>query len=186
MPAPDRYRFRNLKILMPLPVAHGLLGAALVAAVHPEPARRHFLPLVAGALLANAADLDFALVFILRSKSWHRGFSHSVLFALAVGLTFVLLLGRRRIREAVSYGAAFASHAALDYATTKEGGGVGLLWPFSSERLVAGWVGLSELPSRMKTGEIVYSLVLELALFAPLLLSVLVIRKRMAVEAKEA
>jgi membrane-bound metal-dependent hydrolase YbcI (DUF457 family) len=133
---------------MPLPIAHGLLGASLVAAIHPRPARRHFIPLLVGAFLANAADLDFALVFILRSKAWHRGFSHSITFALLVTLSFVLLLGASRVREAVAYGSAFASHAVLDYVTTKEGGGVDLLWPFSSERLVLGWVGLSELPSQ--------------------------------------
>lgn len=162
---------------MPLPVAHGLLGATLVAAIHPEPAKRYFIPLLTGAFLANAADFDFALVFILRSKAWHRGFSHSILFALIVGLTFVLLLGRRRVREALAYGAGFASHSILDYVTTKEGGGVELLWPFSSERLVFGWVGLSELPSRMAPAEIVKSLVLELMLFTALLLLAIGVRK---------
>lgn len=162
---------------MPLPVAHGLLGAALAAAIHPEPARRKFLPLAAGALLANAADFDFALVFILRSKAWHRGFSHSVIFAFITGLAFVLILGGRRLREALAYGAAFASHSVLDYVTTKEGGGVELLWPFSSGRLIFGWVGLSELPSRMAPTEIVKSVALELALFTPLLLLVLSLRK---------
>jgi membrane-bound metal-dependent hydrolase YbcI (DUF457 family) len=109
---------------MPLPIAHGLLGATLVAAIHPEPAKRYSIPLLAGAFLANAADLDFALVFVLRSKAWHRGFSHSITFALIVGLIFVLFLGKCHIREAIAYGLAFASHAILDYVTTKEGGGV--------------------------------------------------------------
>lgn len=135
------------------------------------------MPLVTGALLANAADFDFALVFVLHSKAWHRGFSHSIMFALVVGLAFVLLLGRRRIREAFACGAGFASHSVLDYVTTKEGGGVELLWPFSSERLVFGWAGLSELPSRMAPTEIAASLVLELMLFTPLLLLAVGVRK---------
>lgn len=162
---------------MPLPVAHGLLGATLVAAIHPKPARRSFIPLLTGAFLANAADFDFALVFILRSKTWHRGFSHSIMFALLVGLIFVLSLGTRYIREAIAYGLAFASHAVLDHATTKEGGGVELLWPFSSERSGFGWAGLSELPSRMTPLEIVASLGLELMLFTLPLLLVMYIRK---------
>ena len=49
---------------MPLPFAHGLVGAGIVAALHPEPARRRFAPLIVGALLANCADVDFALVFL--------------------------------------------------------------------------------------------------------------------------
>jgi membrane-bound metal-dependent hydrolase YbcI (DUF457 family) len=89
----------------------------------------------------------------------------------------VLLLGKRYVRGALAYGLAFASHAILDYLTTKEGGGVELLWPFSSERLVFGWAGLSELPSRMPLIEIIKSLILEFTLFAPLLLLVMGMRK---------
>jgi membrane-bound metal-dependent hydrolase YbcI (DUF457 family) len=162
---------------MPLPVAHGLLGASIVAAAHPHPTKHYFMPLFVGAFLANAADLDFFLVFVLHSKSWHRGFSHSIMLALVVCLIFVLALGRRHIREAIAYGLAFASHGILDYVTTKEGGGVELLWPFSSERLALGWAGLSEMPSRLPAMEIVKSLVLEVALFMPLLLLVVGLRK---------
>jgi inner membrane protein len=129
---------------MPLPVAHGLLGASVVAAIHSQPNNRYFLPLLVGAFLANAADFDFAFVFLLHSRAWHRGFSHSIIFALFVCLIFILFLGKRYIKEAIAYGLAYTSHAMLDYITTKEGGGVELLWPFSSERLVLGWVGLSE------------------------------------------
>ena len=158
---------------MPLPIAHGLLGASVVAAVHPRPTKRFFIPLLAGALLANAADADFALVFILRSKSWHRGFTHSIAFALLVWLVFVLSLGLRRLRPAIAYGLAFASHGLLDYITTKVGGGVELLWPFSSARLVLGLVGLSEVPSRMPPVDVIKSVGLELLLFAPPLLLLL-------------
>ena len=162
---------------MPLPVAHGLLGASLVAAVHPKPTNRYFMPLLFGAFLANAADFDFILAFILHSRAWHRGFSHSVIFALIVCLIFMLFLGKRHIREAIVYGLAFASHGALDYVTTKEGGGVKLLWPFSSERLVFGWVGLSELPSKLPAMEIVKSLVVEFMLFTPPLVLMIGLRK---------
>lgn len=162
---------------MPLPLSHGLLGASLIAAVHPHPARRYFLPLLLGAFLANAADFDFLLVFALNSKAWHRGFSHSLIFASIVCLIFMLLLGRNRIREAIGYGLAFASHSALDYVTTKEGGGVELLWPFSSERLGLGWIGLSELPSRLPEMEIIKALVVEFLIFAPLLALIVGLRK---------
>jgi membrane-bound metal-dependent hydrolase YbcI (DUF457 family) len=170
-------RFRESEAFMPLPVAHGLLGASIVAALGRTPAERSFKALVAGALLANAADLDFALAFALHSRAWHRGFSHSIAFSLVVCLVLVLALGRRRVMEAVAYGLAYASHGILDYLTTKEGGGVELLWPFSSERLVFGWMGLSELPSRMPAVEVVKSLVLEFALFAPLLALTVGLRK---------
>jgi len=162
---------------MPLPVAHGLLGASIVAALHPQPTKYYCTPLLAGALLANAADLDFFFVFIYHSRAWHRGFSHSILLALVVSLIFVFCFGKRHIREAIAYGLAFASHGVLDYVTTKNGGGVELLWPFSSERLVLGWVGLSELPSRLSTTQIIKALVVEFALFVPLLILILGLKK---------
>ena len=160
---------------MPLPVAHALLGASIVAAALPP---RHLsgrtaAPLFAGALLANAADLDFLLVFALHSRAWHRGFTHSIVFALCLCLVFILYFGRRRLRQAVAYGMAYASHALLDCVTTKEGGGVQLLWPFSNERLAPGWWGLSEVPSRLPPSGILKALAYELALFVPLLLAVL-------------
>jgi membrane-bound metal-dependent hydrolase YbcI (DUF457 family) len=168
---------------MPLPVSHGLLGASIVAAIHPHPRGRYYIPLLAGAGLANAADLDFALVFLLGSKGWHRGFSHSLIFALIVCLGFALSFGRHRLREALAYGLAFASHALLDYATTNAGGGVELLWPFSLGRMGLRWVGLSELPSRLPAAEVVESLLLECALFAPLLLSVMGVRRYLGKDA---
>jgi len=162
---------------MPLPIAHGLLGASIVAAIHPEPANRYFTPLFIGGVLANLPDFDFLLVFAFHSRAWHRGFSHSILFAIFTCLLLVLFLGKHRIREAVAFGLAFASHGILDYVTTKEGGGVELLYPFSTDRFVFGWKGLSELPSKLPAVEILKALGLEVALFVPLLVLVLVIRK---------
>jgi membrane-bound metal-dependent hydrolase YbcI (DUF457 family) len=162
---------------MPLPVAHGLVGASLVAAVYPQRTKLYWMPLLFGAFLANAADFDFALAFMLHSKAWHRGFSHSIVLALVVCLGLLFLFGKHHLREAIAFGLAFASHGILDYLTTKEGGGVELLWPLSSSRFGAHWVGLSELPSRMPPMEIVESLALECLLFTPLLLLAITIRK---------
>ncbi len=166
---------------MPLPVAHGLLGASIVAALYPQlPARRTALPLFIGALLANAADSDFLLVLALHSRAWHRGFTHSIVFSFLVCLIFGISLGRQRRRKAVAYGLAYASHAVLDYATTREGGGVEMLWPFSRERLMLGWCGLSEVPSKLPPSEILKAVALELAIFAPLFIVVMLLRKTMA------
>jgi inner membrane protein len=164
---------------MPLPVAHGLLGASLVAAVLPRRSpRRYALSLAAGALLANAADLDFGLVFALHSRVWHRGFTHSLAFALIVGLVLFIAFGRGRARRAAAYALAYASHAVLDFATTKIGGGVELLWPFSTERLALGWLGLSEVPSRVPPAEVVRYLSVEFLIFAPPLLALLLWRRK--------
>ncbi|MEO8435532.1 MAG: metal-dependent hydrolase [Pyrinomonadaceae bacterium] len=162
---------------MPLPIAHGLLGASLVAALHPLSTRRFAAPLVLGALLAAAADLDFFLVFAFDAKAWHRGFSHSLVLGLLVTLLFALSLGKKRIREAVAFGLAFSSHGILDYLTSKVGAGIELLWPFSSARFVLGWWGLSEVPSKLPAIEILKTLLLEFVIFAPLLFLALLLRK---------
>lgn len=166
---------------MPLPVAHGLVGASLVAALRTRASSRfRHLPLVAGSLLANAADLDFLLVFAFHSRAWHRAFTHSLVFALLVCLTLFLTLGRRRPRAGIAYGLAYASHALLDFATTREGGGLELLWPFSSQRFGLGLWGLSELPSRLPPSGILKALLTELALFLPPLLLILLLRRNTA------
>jgi membrane-bound metal-dependent hydrolase YbcI (DUF457 family) len=162
---------------MPLPFAHSLVGASVVAGLHPRPARRHFAPLVLGALLANSADLDFALVFLAHDRSYHRGFSHSLAFALALCVVSLVAFGRARLREALAYGLAYASHSLLDYSTTKIGGGIELLWPFTSERFGLGLVGLSEVPSIMPSVEILKALLLEFLVFAPVLACVLLLRR---------
>ena len=166
---------------MPLPVAHGLFGASAVAALYPALYVRGYRPLLVGFLLANAADFDFLLVFAFGSKSWHRGFSHSIVFALVIFLLCAFLLGKRRLQAATAYGAAFASHAVLDYCTTKDGSGLELLWPFSQERLILGWWGLSEMPSKMSPVQILGALAVEIALFTPLLLVVVLLRRKLTV-----
>ncbi len=162
---------------MPLPISHGLIGASIVAAIHPQPINRYFTPLFIGAFLANAADFDFFFVFLLQSKDWHRGFSHSILFAILICLICLLFLGKQHIRAAIAYGLAFTSHFLWDYITTKEGGGVELFWFFSIERFGLGWFGLSELPSRLPAIGIVKALAVEFVLFAPLLALIIYLRK---------
>jgi inner membrane protein len=163
---------------MPLPIAHALVGASFAAAIHTRPdSQRYRVALISGAFLANAPDLDFFLVFTLHSRAWHRGFTHSLVFAGLVCLLFVLTFGTRRLRDALAYGLAYASHCLLDFLTTKAGGGVELFWPFSAERLGLRLVGLSELPSRLPPLDVLKCLLIEFALFAPLLLAVLFWRR---------
>ena len=158
---------------MPLPIAHGFVGASIVAALHPKPVSRYCLPLLIGAFLGNCADLDFILVWAFHSRAWHRAFSHSLFFALAIGLITFLLLGRKRVKEAVAYSLAFMSHGLLDYVTTKQGGGVELLFPLSSERLKLGLVGLSEIPSRLTVAELLMAVTLEVIILVPLFIAVM-------------
>ena len=165
---------------MPLPIAHGLFGASVVAAVLPAPvSARYVKPMLFGAFLANTPDFDFALVFLLNSDKWHRGFTHSIMFALLIALMFIAYRGRRNFREALAYGLAFASHFVLDFVTTKEGGGLELFFPFSDGRFGLRWFGLSEMPSKVTVFEILQNLTIEFAIFFSLLVFILLLRKLM-------
>jgi membrane-bound metal-dependent hydrolase YbcI (DUF457 family) len=127
---------------MPLPVAHALLGASIIVAVSPQPIRADragLARLVLGALLGILPDLDYIATWFLNlEKTWHRGFSHSLFVAILVGALVALWESKgSRLRWAIVYGAAMASHGLLD-ALLSVKGGVALLWPLTSHRFAAG------------------------------------------------
>lgn len=162
---------------MPLPFAHGLLGASVVAAIHPKPFGKYWFPLMVGGFLANAADFDFTLVFLFGSKEFHRGFSHSIMFAVVICAVCLIYFGWDKYRESLAYGMAFASHFILDFVTTKFGGGLELFFPFSKERIGLRWFGLSEVPSKLSVLEIFQAIALELLIFTPIFLLIYYLRK---------
>jgi inner membrane protein len=161
---------------MPLPIAHGFLGASIVAAVYPTPAKRSYLPLLIGAFLANAADFDFAFSVFFGLKGWHRGFTHSIFFALIFTFILVILAGKKYYRESLAFGLAYASHFILDFATTKQGDGIELLFPLTNARFGLRWFGLSEIPSHLSIVEIITTIGLELLIFGSLFLLVFWLR----------
>jgi hypothetical protein len=68
------------------------------------------------------------------------------------------------------------SHGLLDFATTKVGGGVELLWPFTDERFRLGAVGVSEIVNGFRLAEMLKDSAVEALIFAPLLLAVLFLK----------
>jgi inner membrane protein len=123
---------------VPTFLAHGVVGAALASGTRGADRTRLALGL---AFVAAAPDLDavgFWLGIPYEHALGHRGFSHSLPFALLVGaLAPRLFHGRSetgvRLRYGVLYALATASHGLLDACTTG-GLGIGLWIPFSSER----------------------------------------------------
>lgn len=94
-------------------------------------------------VLANLPDVDFVLGIVHGHPNlYHRLLSHSIGFALAVGvlcgLYGKLRHGRFLPMFALSVGACF-SHVVLDYlgADTSEPHGVTALWPFSTAYFIA-------------------------------------------------
>ncbi len=125
---------------MPLPVAHGIVGASVLLALR-VPGDRLSLgqTLFLGAALGLLPDVDLALVWLL---DWgnlaHGAMTHSVFFALCVGVVLAgwRRAGRRwRFSEVLSYSSATLTHGVLDMLVRKEFGGAALYWPLSDEKL---------------------------------------------------
>jgi len=124
---------------MPTLISHALIGLAGSASL-PRPPRRFWL--LAG-LCAVLPDLDvagFHLGIPYAHPLGHRGFFHSLSFALLVGLTMGFLFLRRRQAKPtiwLGYGLLLAlvtaSHGIAD-ACTNGGLGVALFSPFDQQR----------------------------------------------------
>jgi membrane-bound metal-dependent hydrolase YbcI (DUF457 family) len=121
---------------MPLPIAHALVGASIVAASRPNVVlSRDKNSLLLGAFLAILPDFDFFFVWVLGfGGSWHRSFTHSILFALASSTLAYTLAGISYRAERVAYALAASSHGLLDFITTTKMIGVELMWPFWTRR----------------------------------------------------
>jgi len=117
---------------MPLPIAHGLIGATIVAASYPDKApRMYWKKIVIGAMLAIAPDLDFLFIWTFNlNRDWHRGLTHSFFFGILIGLVIYVYNGRRIVKEPILFGLVVISHGLFD-ALVSIKGGVGLLWPLS-------------------------------------------------------
>jgi membrane-bound metal-dependent hydrolase YbcI (DUF457 family) len=126
---------------MPLPLAHGLVGATIVAASRENFSfRKDWRALSLGAALAVIPDFDLVLSWILRyGAHTHGGFTHSIMFSMAAGFLACLLMREKNVRGFVTYALATLSHGVLDVVTRKEFGGSALLWPVTSHKFKLGW-----------------------------------------------
>jgi len=132
--------------------------------------------LLAFALLALLPDADVLLVVLGASDTsvaGHRGASHSIALALAVGLLCAIATRRMRWpvwRTVVLASLAVASHAALDF-LGHGGRGLPLLWPFSEARFHSPLRIFPDAPRglRLVTSAGLTSMVIELVLFLPVI-----------------
>lgn len=121
---------------MPLPVAHAFAGASVVVASRSRITIHEWRTLAFAASIAVIPDFDYFLTwFGSGDESWHRGFSHSIAFAIIIAVSTAVLVRKSFLRNAMVYGAAMLSHCLCDVLTTKSQGGVELFWPFWSERM---------------------------------------------------
>lgn len=124
-------------------ITHGIVGATMSAAytftVEPMP-RRFWILAVALAILPDADAIGFLLGVPYGSLFGHRGFTHSLLFALLAGLATTRfafpatpIFSWQWWRLVFFFLLVTASHPTLDAMTT---GGLGVAWfsPFALDR----------------------------------------------------
>ena len=174
---------------MPLPVAHGLIGASVVAALLPSSRSRIAKPLLIGAFLGISPDFDYALNWLrISGGGWHHGFTHSIPFALVLGLVMIVLSRDWKARSFIVFSSAYASHTLLDYLIT-ESQGVALWWPFTDHRYKLRLpnpinYSLSDASLWETTMDIIKLGLTELLIFCPVLLGVVLIRRTVAMRTR--
>lgn len=127
---------------MPSIFGHLLASSALGAAFFRAQAR--LKPLLLAGFCSFAPDLDviaFRFGVPYQSEWGHRGWTHSLFFALVFGVLMAALFYRRHpdfVKIALWCVLATASHPLLDMLTTG-GMGCALWWPFDDARLFFPW-----------------------------------------------
>lgn len=114
------------------------LGLGLGRTVIP---RRLLLAGVAASMIPDLDVIGFKLGIAYADSMGHRGITHSLLFAVILGVLAFLLARRLNARPAVAGLFVFAScvsHGLLDMCTTG-GLGIAFLWPFSHQRYFLPW-----------------------------------------------
>jgi inner membrane protein len=118
-----------------VPLAVGLgLGAGVIS-------RRLLVAGMVAAILPDCDVVAFKLGIAYGNDFGHRGASHSLAFALILGVLALAMSTRLRSTRPVAFlfvALAALSHGLLDM-FTNGGLGVALWWPLSDERLFAPW-----------------------------------------------
>ena len=175
---------------MALPIAHGLVGASVVAALRSSE-RRSVKILLLGAFLAISPDFDYALNWLrIDWGGWHHGFTHSIPFALVVGLVMIAIFRDWRVRSYLVFTGAYVSHTLLDLMFT-ESRGVALWWPFTNYRyklrltgpIEYSWSDASVWETFVDVLKLCFA---ELLIYGPILLLVIWIRHTLAKRARVA
>jgi inner membrane protein len=121
---------------------HAMLALAMGSAIAPR--RALYSVLIAGAACAVLPDVDLLLpVFGAGGREWHRTITHSLFFAVAVGLAAWAIASRlsshrNALRVPLYLAFATASHGLLDAMTTYPIG-VAFYCPVSWKRYAGPW-----------------------------------------------
>ena len=130
---------------MPTIFSHAVFAAVTGKAFLKKPVSGWFWLLTAGcAMIPDADVLGYSLGVARGGMFSHRGFTHSIMFAILFGI-FTAFIARRFLKTPLSFAAlaiffslATLSHPLLDM-LTNGGSGVALFAPFSGERFASPW-----------------------------------------------
>ena len=116
---------------MATPIGHLLAGAAIGTLM----ARGSNLPraIFIGGLAAIAADFDFIPGMLIGNPGrFHHAQSHSITFAVLIGIIAGLIATESRLRWALLIGLGYGSHLILDLLTFDDSApqGIPIFWPF--------------------------------------------------------
>lgn len=127
---------------MPLLVGHALAGATVCAAAGADPLKSSDRKLLlAGAFLGALADIDLIFPWVLGlGISWHSGFTHSILFALAAGILMAWSFQPGNRKLALTLFCAALTHPLLDAAMKRTYSGAALFWPLTSKKYKLGLI----------------------------------------------
>jgi inner membrane protein len=127
---------------MPTILTHALVPLALGAGLGSARVSRPLLiTAIVASMLPDIDVLSFRLGIAYGDVFGHRGATHSIGFALLLGLialVFARRLGSSRLSAFVFVAISAFSHGLLDM-LTNGGHGVALLWPISAVRMFAPW-----------------------------------------------
>lgn len=124
---------------MPSPLAHAVSGYAIAKGLEPVKVYRVWRLALYAVFVAIAADFDFLPQITLGIKT-HRGFTHSLGFAIVFSLVMGALATGKTTFRAFNYLRLclltlllYGSHLVLDF-FTQGGSGIPIFWPMSHER----------------------------------------------------
>ena len=152
------------------------MAAARIYRVEPAAQRASWTAMALWAALSFLPDADvigFGLGVRYEDPWGHRGATHSLMFASALGTALGLaapLFRRPALRTAVTASLVLASHALLD-TLTNGGLGCALFWPFDLTRYFAPWTPIPVSPIGLGylSAYGLFVAATEMVLFAPVL-----------------
>ncbi|MDG1728467.1 MAG: metal-dependent hydrolase [Algibacter sp.] len=113
---------------------HGVIGYTLTKVIDNKNTKWLVLAAISSAILPDFDVIAFKLGIAYQHPLGHRGFSHSILFAILWALGLMLTVGRKyKLIWFLVIFLSTISHGILD-AMTSGGEGVGFLIPYNNER----------------------------------------------------